>query len=745
MSSWGSISVEADSRCPPARHSVNAATNSGLYAASKTTAVIHGGGAMSLASAATGISSTRALSQRSGANNTTYASSSTGVSRAQGLCGTANNLQQQLNELSFVVCNSAMTTARGGSHRRATSDAGAMRTLSWVQTFKLPLNANAFHTLTLRRVAGSVVDTMLREVADVVVTPRDKRSVQRLWSAMCLHEPLLMQLPFLPYLCTAVARCIPNNPVAAFEAALHFLLNTCADWMQTYPAPPTKFLHRVDRHLQAIHPQLWEHLNHGGVFNGGPEDSLWLPLQTFFLYNFPAEPQGPSSWTDIFCEVVCRSDGMQYFYAIAVSLLTVVYGEQLLACSSVEEVHAAVTTPVTDRRLMDKVRRVASAMALQLCLPAEPIADIPKADDYYPMLHVGRRPPVPVIVDKQLKLSIIEAEEVELQRRLHVELTTLVAAGDVARFHRGVANSIMCDGDERVATAASYKSFVDTGLGAAAGAQAGTRQHLRPQPAGLVPSPMSSQRFPPASPATVSMTPPQTGSPLNQPPQQHFMSSSPPTAAAAGTMSRPLGDNTSSLAFRVALEDALPEMKARSVTSSAGGENRVLTASPPSYEGRLRSLRIDHQQQQQEGAGPPVATAGDNDVASVASRLICSTAVPPAVLTAGALLRVAERRSLAAAAAGSAAFPGRSLDAAVTNASPTVTAAPSSSSLLAAIESSGYQQQQQNQGQLYFRPTPAASSSAMAGSRSASIGPTNSAPVPSTRSNSHGTPLTFPL
>jgi hypothetical protein len=610
MSSWGSTSVDGDPRRRNASSSrkqrQGQSHNSAQRGASSSAAEsgsVCGGGAMSLSS-----TGTRPLHQR--AANASVVSARDASS------------QQHLSDLSFVVCN--LPCRRGaGDGSGGSSAAGALRTLAWVQSLKLPLNASAFHTLTLRRVSSSVVDTMLREIADIVVTPRDKRAVQRLWSTLCLHEHLLMQLPFLPYLCAAVARCIPNNPVAAFEAAMHFLVNMCADWMQLYPAPPKKFLQRVDFHLRATHPQLWDHLNLGGVFNGGVEDYLWVPLQTFFLYSF-----AESQWTEIFCEVVCRSDGMQYFYALATSLLTVAYGDKLLACSSTEEVHEVVTTQVVDKKIVEKVRRVASTTALQLALPAEPIIDIPRADDYYPVLHVGRRPPMPVIVDKKLKLSRIEAEEEQLQRRLKVELSTLVAAADVARFHSGAANCILGDGAERFGATAGWSREEPAVMGCA---WASTRHD---DPAGLVPSPLGSDRFGPVALGHASSV---TGEQQLQ--QEH--------SAASAECTEPV---------------------------------RPCEAPQVSLEG-------DDQASRASGSAP-----------------LCATSVPAAVLTAVALLRIAERRSMSVPSSGDALI---------------------------------IEQQEPH------RP---ASSIATVGApaqslRSGSLGPTDSAPVMSSRSNSHGTPV----
>ena len=577
------------------------------------------------------------------------------------------NEKQHLSDLSFVVFNiphraSQYGSAGGGARGCSGGQGGAMRTLAWVQTMKLPLNAGAFHTLTLRRISNRVVETMLREVSDIVLTPRDKRCVQRLWSTLCLHEPLLMQLPFIPYLCTAVARCIPNNPVAAFESAMHFLLNMCAEWIQQYPSPPNKFIDRVDHHLHQINPDLWEHLQCGGVFQCSADDYLWLPLQTFFLYSF-----GEMQWTEIFCDVVCRSDGMQYFYALAVSLLSVAYASELMRCDSRKEVHKVVTSVVKDAKVVEKVRQLASTIALQLCLPVEPIIDVPSANDYYPILHVGRKPPIPVLVDKTLKLMQIEADEEELHRRLKVELSTLTATADVARFHRGVMHAqdppvawpedearVMLLGDCAAGRERMLTSMIDVAM------KEEEQQHALQIASTSGPSRVSAQ------PRVLSV--------------HHRLSDD----------SRHHVENASQ-----EIEQLLHDTERSNSAGHLGNvestgqleQQRLFDGSPCSASHRDPSAIP---QQHHLSTSPELASQGIGQVTA-------STTIPPAVLTAVALLRAAERRS--------------------------------QNGSVAATELSAIPVGQPSQL-----------------SRSDSLGPTNSAAPqqsskPSTRSNSHTTPV----
>lgn len=321
---------------------------------------------------------------------------------------------------------------------------GAPRLLFYSTVMKLPCNHTAYHTLALRRVDAKTAAAALSEVKGLFGAQREERCATRLWGCLTIHEPKIAPVAFLPYISVAVCRAIPTNPIAALECAMHLLHNMCAEWLAEYPRPPLSILRRVDdffcrhSHLQ----KLWAFLNDDHLEGGcSLLDYLWVPFQTFLLLNVSA-----SDWLQLFDDVVCRPDGTSFFCGLVLATLWQLE-DALLACTSRDQVLAVIGTNwAWDERTIRQIIGRANRLAPALLMPEMPLTYLPSTGEYYPIINVGCRPPVPVKVDKRAVLAELEADQATLERRVRVELSTLTMNSDMQRFHGALAAPQGADG-----------------------------------------------------------------------------------------------------------------------------------------------------------------------------------------------------------------------------------------------------------------------------------------------------------
>lgn len=335
---------------------------------------------------------------------------------------------------------------------------GAPRVVFWSSAMRLPNNHEAFRTLALRRVSPEAVDQAMSEVSELMSFVRDKRCTSRLWGALVLHEPKLAAIPFVPYLCVAVSRGVSTNPICAFETVFFFLQNHCVEWIQRYPSAPLDLLARIDRFVQHHPPlqTLWEFLNDGHLDGGcSPLDYLWVPLQTFLLFNLP-----PVEWQIFFDDIVCRADGPQLLFGAAVALL-VQLRPALMKCESREHVLAVIGTPVSEPQAAKALLARANKIAGKLMVPMQPIEYLPKCGQYYPLLHVGGRPAVPEKICKEARLREIEEDEAILDRRLKVELNAISMNNEMRKFHNSLSEVLMGEQAKPQHEAMKKESHID--------------------------------------------------------------------------------------------------------------------------------------------------------------------------------------------------------------------------------------------------------------------------------------------
>jgi hypothetical protein len=316
---------------------------------------------------------------------------------------------------------------------------GAPRVLFWSSALKLPCNHDAFRTLSLRRVDVQVAGDAMREVKGLLAFARDERCNSRLWSCLVIHDSKIAPIPFIPYLCVAVCRGIPSNPICAFETSMHLLSNMCREWVEAYPRAPTRLLSRLDRYLQS-HPSLsglWNFFNDDHL-DGGCSllDYLWVPMQTFLLLNIkPAE-----AWVQFMDDVICSPDGANFFYAAVIALLWQLK-DAFFVCESRDQVLAVLGTEIQEPKAVHQLLQRARSIATKLVVPLDaPIEYLPVRGEYYPLLHIGGRPPIPEKVDKAAKLRQIEEDQAVLERRIAVEVSTLSLNAEMKRFHTSLGN-----------------------------------------------------------------------------------------------------------------------------------------------------------------------------------------------------------------------------------------------------------------------------------------------------------------
>lgn len=323
---------------------------------------------------------------------------------------------------------------------------GAPRVLFWSSALKLPCNHDAFRTLSLRRVDVRVASEAMREVKGLLAFARDERCNSRLWSCLVIHDSKIAPIPFIPYLCVAVCRGIPSNPICAFETSMHMLGNLCREWVEAYPRPPMRVLSRLDKYIQshATLSGLWRFFNDDHL-DGGCSllDYIWVPMQTFLLLNIkPAE-----TWVQFMDDVVCSPDGNNIFYGAVIALLWQLK-DAFYVCDSRDQVLAVLGTEIHEPKAIQQLLQRSRNIAAKLVVPLDaPIEYLPVRGEYYPLLHVGGRPPIPEKVDKAARLKQIEEDQEVLERRIAVEVSTLSMNAEMKRFHTSLGN-LRFGGDE---------------------------------------------------------------------------------------------------------------------------------------------------------------------------------------------------------------------------------------------------------------------------------------------------------
>lgn len=385
-------------------------------------------------------------SNQSRTSGGTRKSSSAPTTRSTTHCSSTSTAQQGV--LFHMFNEQDITRALHNLDRQFRMKDGAPRVLFWSSALKLPCNHEAFRTLSLRRVDTVVAGEAMREVKGLLAFARDERCTTRLWSCLVIHESKVAPIPFIPYLCVAMCRGIPSNPICAFESALHMLGNMCSEWVEAYPNAPMKLLRRVDRYVET-HPvlsSLWQFFNNDHL-DGGCSllDYLWVPMQTFLLLNLqPAEV-----WVQFMDDVVCSPEGSNLFLGAVVALLWQLKGA-FFECDTREQVLAVLGTEIREPKAVKQLLQRARNIAAKLVVPLEPIQYLPTRGEYYPLLHVGGRPPIPEKVDKAAKLRQIEEDQIVLERRIAVEVSTLSMNSEMRRFHTSLGQ-LRC-GDGKPAT-----------------------------------------------------------------------------------------------------------------------------------------------------------------------------------------------------------------------------------------------------------------------------------------------------
>ncbi|CUI14825.1 unnamed protein product [Bodo saltans] len=368
-----------------------------------------------------------------------YVSRESTVASASAASTKMSSMFQKLNEQD-------VTRALHNLDRQYRMKDGAPRVLFWSSALKLPCNHDAFRTLSLRRVDVRVASEAMREVKGLLAFARDERCNSRLWSCLVIHDSKIAPIPFIPYLCVAVCRGIPSNPICAFETSMHMLGNLCREWVEAYPRPPMRVLSRLDKYIQshATLSGLWRFFNDDHL-DGGCSllDYIWVPMQTFLLLNIkPAE-----TWVQFMDDVVCSPDGNNIFYGAVIALLWQLK-DAFYVCDSRDQVLAVLGTEIHEPKAIQQLLQRARNIAAKLVVPLDaPIEYLPVRGEYYPLLHVGGRPPIPEKVDKAARLKQIEEDQEVLERRIAVEVSTLSMNAEMKRFHTSLGN-LRFGGDE---------------------------------------------------------------------------------------------------------------------------------------------------------------------------------------------------------------------------------------------------------------------------------------------------------
>jgi hypothetical protein len=230
----------------------------------------------------------------------------------------------------------------------------------WKSALRLPSNVKAFNTLSLQKFDTLEVDEAVKNVSELLQDMREKRIVGRLWGQLTTHLPCLKREPWVPYLCTAIVRCVPLNPIVAFETALHFVLNVLGDW---------NFNLRRDllSHRELIAEQ----------FPDSDMDSvvvfLQVSLQSFFLTALERD-----CWLKLFDHIVCHPNPSGSLYAVAFSILRLVAPRNL---NSIEQACDLMTKPKPTSLSM--IVEASEKIIGSFRLPSVQLADL-RGAEYYP-------------------------------------------------------------------------------------------------------------------------------------------------------------------------------------------------------------------------------------------------------------------------------------------------------------------------------------------------------------------------
>lgn len=230
----------------------------------------------------------------------------------------------------------------------------------WKSTLRLPSNVKAFNTLSLQKFDSLEVDNAVNSVSGLLQDMREKRIVGRLWGQLTTHLPCLKREPWVPYLCTAIVRCVPLNPIVAFETALHFVLNVLGDWN-----------YNLRRDLLS-HRELM-----AAQFPDCDTDSvvvfLQVSLQSFFL---TAMERG--SWLQLFDHIVCHPNPSGSLYAVAFSILRLSTPRNLNSIDQACELASkSKLTPVS--MIVEASERIIGSFRM----PSIQLADL-RGGEYYP-------------------------------------------------------------------------------------------------------------------------------------------------------------------------------------------------------------------------------------------------------------------------------------------------------------------------------------------------------------------------
>ena len=218
----------------------------------------------------------------------------------------------------------------------------------WAAAMSLPQNAAAYNTLILRRASTASQEKAMAPVRPFVTQIRERRGAMRLWSCLVQYEPRLADVPFIPFLCVAMSRAFPANPLSALEGSIYFLKNYLRTWLRAFPAAPIDVLKRLDDQLSvtpATRPA-WLHL-HVYVPDCTFMHYLFLPLRTLFLHTLPQQ-----HWLRVFSGVICRADGLPFFYSLALALFQL-RADGLQQCTDVEGVAALLLQQLRDATEVD--------------------------------------------------------------------------------------------------------------------------------------------------------------------------------------------------------------------------------------------------------------------------------------------------------------------------------------------------------------------------------------------------------
>ena len=311
----------------------------------------------------------------------------------------------------------------------------ATRATNWQLGLNLPCNRACYSTLCMRPIDVEPVERALCEVSDLLPNQRERRSASRILSSLFQHQPLLRNVPFVPYLCAAVTRGTNSNPCCVFEATVYFLLNTVSSWLTCHPFLPVLEVQHVDKALQEVNPILWMHLHHQCSVE--PCDYLWPVLQTFLIYNFPER-----CWCELFDEFLLRNDGYAVLCAASLSVVLSL-GDVLLQCKSPQDVQKAIGQQVPSvqacRKLIfrftERFSRVSGGEISLIPPPPTP---------YYPLIRVGKAQNC-ITMDKHLKLKEIEESEAAVYRRIQNELGSLSAGTTLNKFFQKDGPSALHD------------------------------------------------------------------------------------------------------------------------------------------------------------------------------------------------------------------------------------------------------------------------------------------------------------